>query len=228
MKSLVDALEAKAQSSGAQAAAGKKTIQKLITPESAFVDSAGTLDSSEKDTAAETKKAPPKSARRRSREFALQAIYQWQIAAHSAGDLEAQFAEADGFKRADVPMFSALMRGTIKGSPALIEQLTPHLDRPWAEVSPIERGILLMSSYELIHTLETPYRVILNEAIELAKSFGGTDGHKYVNGILDKLAAIIRADEISHQAASGVPVKKRSAASVPTVTVKSRRTPRPE
>ncbi len=227
MKSLVDALEAKALSGGAQAVGGKKPVQNLITPESTFLDSAGALASSEKDMAAETKKAPPKSARRRSREFALQAIYQWQIAAHSPGDLEAQFAEADGFKRADVPMFSVLMRGTIKESQTLIDQLTPHLDRPWAEVSPIERSILLLSSFELIHTLETPYRVILNEAIELAKSFGGTDGHKYVNGILDKLAAIIRADEISHQGANGVPVKKR-AASVPTVTVKSRRTPRPD
>jgi len=231
MKSLVDALEAQALSSGAQAVSGKKSVQIPITPEVAFadsLDSTSSLDSSKKDTPAETKKAPPKSARRRSREFALQAIYQWQIAAHSAGDLETQFAEADGFKRADVPMFSALLRGTIKASPSLIEQLTPHLDRPWTEVSPIERSILLLSSFELIHTLETPYRVILNEAIELAKSFGGTDGHKYVNGILDKLAAIIRADEIAHQAASGLPIKKRVAASVPTVTVKPRRTPRPE
>jgi transcription antitermination protein NusB len=207
MKSLVDALEAEA--------AKAETKAKAKT--------AG-LDTAE---ATATKKGPPKSARRRSREFALQALYQWQVAAHSPGDLETQFSEADGFKRSDVTLFSALMRGTIKESQSLIEQLTPHLDRAWTEVSPIERGILLMSSFELLHMFETPYRVIINEAIELAKSFGGTDGHKYVNGILDKLAATVRADEITHQAASGVPLKKR-AASTPTVTVKARRVSKPE
>lgn len=206
MKSLVDALEAQALSSGARAGPGKKSVQIPITPEVAFadsLDSARSLDSSKKDTPAETKKAPPKSARRRSREFALQAIYQWQIAAHSAGDLETQFAEADGFKRADVPMFSALLRGTIEASPSLIEQLTPHLDRAWTEVSPIERSILLLSSFELIHTLETPYRVILNEAIELAKSFGGTDGHKYVNAVLSGIAPLLRAPEVESDRGKG-------------------------
>ena len=202
MKSLVDALEAEA------AKAETKAKAKTVVPDTA--------------EATATKKGPPKSARRRSREFALQALYQWQVAAHSAGDLEAQFSEADGFKRSDVTLFSTLMRGTIKESQSLIEQLTPHLDRAWTEVSPIERGILLMSSFELLHMAETPYRVIINEAIELAKSFGGTDGHKYVNGILDKLAATVRADEITHQAASGEPEKKR-AASAPTVTIKARR-----
>jgi transcription antitermination protein NusB len=205
MKSLVDALEAEAAQTKAKA--------KTVVPDTA--------------EATATKKGPPKSARRRSREFALQALYQWQVAAHSAGDLETQFSEADGFKRSDVTLFSALMRGTIKESATLIEQLTPHLDRAWTEVSPIERGILLMSSFELLHMPETPYRVIINEAIELAKSFGGTDGHKYVNGILDKLAAMVRADEITHQVASGDPVKKR-AASAPKVTVKARRVSKPE
>jgi transcription antitermination protein NusB len=209
MKSLVDALEAEA--------AKTKSVAKAKSAAS---------DQHEADVdVAATKKSPPKSARRRSREFALQALYQWQVAAHSPGDLETQFSEADGFKRSDVTLFSALMRGTIKESSRLIEQLTPHLDRPWAEVSPIERGILLLSSFELLHMAETPYRVIINEAIELAKSFGGTDGHKYVNGILDKLAVTVRADEITHQAASGNPVKKRA---VPTVSVKQRRVSKPE
>jgi transcription antitermination protein NusB len=205
MKSLVDALEAEAAKVKAE-------------------EKAKSVASDVNEAAA--KKGPPKSARRRSREFALQAIYQWQVAAHSAGELEAQFSEADGFKRADATLFSSLMRGTIKESSTLIEQLTPHVDRAWAEVSPIERGILLMSSFELTKMPETPYRVIINEAIELAKSFGGTDGHKYVNGILDKLAATVRADEITHQAANGYPVKKR-AASTPVVTVKPRRISKP-
>jgi transcription antitermination protein NusB len=210
MKSLVDALEAEAAKTKAEAKV------KTAVPEKR-----------ETDGEAATKKSPPKSARRRSREFALQALYQWQVAAHSAGDLETQFSEADGFKRSDVTLFSVLMRGTIKESSTLIEQLTPHLDRAWVEVSPIERGILLMSSFELLHMPETPYRVIINEAIELAKSFGGTDGHKYVNGILDKLAATVRTDEITHQAANGNPVKKR-VTSTPTVTVKARKVSKPE
>jgi len=210
MKSLVDALEAEAKKVKAEA--------KAKTP---------VPNVNEAAEATATKKGPPKSARRRSREFALQALYQWQIAAHSVGDLETQFGEADGFKRSDVTLFSALMRGTIKESSTLIERLTSHLDRAWAEVSPIERSILLMSSFELLHMPETPYRVIINEAIELAKSFGGTDGHKYVNGILDKLAATVRADEITHQAASGNPVKK-GAVSTPTVIVKARRVSKPE
>ena len=209
MKSLVDALEAEAQKVKAETKVDAKA--KAAVPNTA--------------EATATKKGPPKSARRRSREFALQALYQWQVAAHSPGDLETQFGEADGFKRSDATLFSALMRGTIKESATLIEQLTPYLDRAWAEVSPIERSILLMSSFELLHMPETPYRVIINEAIELAKSFGGTDGHKYVNGILDKLAATVRADEITHQAASGDPVKKR-VASTPTVIVKARRVPK--
>lgn len=209
MKSLVDALEAEAQKVKAETKVDAKA--KAAVPNTAEATAA--------------KKGPPKSARRRSREFALQALYQWQVAAHSPGDLETQFGEADGFKRSDATLFSALLRGTIKESQNLIEQLTPYLDRAWAEVSPIERSILLMSSFELLHMPETPYRVIINEAIELAKSFGGTDGHKYVNGILDKLAATVRADEITHQAASGDPVKKR-VAFTPTVIVKARRVPK--
>ena len=215
MKSLVDALEATTMKSKVENKGEAKLKAKSAAPELG------------ETAAAPTKKGPPKSARRRSREFALQAIYQWQVAAHSAGELETQFSEAEGFKRSDVTLFSALMRGTIKESPSLIEQLTPHLDRAWPEVSPVERGILLMSGFELLHMPETPYRVIINEAIELAKSFGGTDGHKYVNGILDKLAATVRADEITHQAANGNPIKKR-AASTPTVTVKARRISKPE
>lgn len=226
MKSLVDALEAQAGAPAGVIPPLPKTAKRPKQSAAGLPDNLAA--ESIADAAIEaTKKAPPKSARRRSREFALQALYQWQIAAHSPGDLETQFGEAEGFKRGDVKLFSTLMRGTIKESSHLTEQLTPHLDRPWAEVSPIERSILLMSSFELIHMVETPYRVILNEAIELAKSFGGTDGHKYVNGILDKLAATARADEITHQAASGLPIKKR-AASAPTVIVKARRTPRSE
>jgi N utilization substance protein B len=165
-----------------------------------------------------------KSARRRSREFALQALYQWQLAGQSLAEIEKQYALAEGFSKADAPLFATLIKGTIKGADVLAEQLKPHLDREWAEVSPIERGILLLGVFELASMPETPYRVIINEAIELAKSFGGTDGHKYVNGILDKLAAQVRSDEIGFQAERPSSVKVRVAKPLAKVTVKTRRT----
>jgi N utilization substance protein B len=147
------------------------------------------------------KKAGPKpSARRLAREFVLQALYQWQLAGQSIPDMEKQFAEAEGFNRADRTFFSKLLKATIKHAEASREALVPHLDRPWDELSPIERGVLLLSGHELLAAPDVPYRVVINEAIELAKSYGGTDGHKYVNGVLDKLAAVVRADEIAHAA----------------------------
>jgi N utilization substance protein B len=146
-------------------------------------------------------KGPAKpSARRRSREFVLQAIYQWQLAGQSLSDIEKQFAAAEDFNKADATFFSVLLKGTINNAEATREALQPHLDRAWEELSPIERGILLLSGHELLVSVDVPYRVVINEAIELAKSYGGTDGHKYVNGVLDKLAAVARADEIAHAA----------------------------
>jgi transcription antitermination protein NusB len=165
-----------------------------------------------------------KSARRRSREFAVQALYQWQLAEPSVSEIEAQYALAEGFNKADASFFVALVKGVVKESVTLIEQLTPHLDRPWKEVSPIERGVMLLSGFELAHIVETPYRVIINEAIELTKSFGGTDGHKYVNGVLDKFAAIVRAEEIAHQTQEpGEVTKKPRETKTAAVTVKPRR-----
>lgn len=167
-----------------------------------------------------------KSARRRSREFALQALYQWQLADQSLKDLETQYAAMDGFTKADATLFSVLVSGVLKHREALQEALTPHLDRPWAEISPIERSVLLLAGFELIHQPETPYRVIINEAIELAKSFGGTDGHKYVNGILDNLAATARAEEIEFQGVPRAAAKPRTPKKAPTVTTKTTRTPK--
>ena len=159
-----------------------------------------------------------KSARRRAREFALQALYQWQLAGQSLADIEQQYAQADGFAKADGKLFSVILSGVLKHADTLKEQLSPHLDRPWNEVSPIESAVLLMGGFELVNLPETPYRVIINEAIELAKSFGGTDGHKYVNGVLDKLAMTVRAGEIGIRADTPVakPVKKIAAVKVTT------------
>lgn len=164
-----------------------------------------------------------KSARRRSREFAVQALYQWQLAGQSLADIEQQYSQADGFAKADTELFSAVVSGVLKHAEQLKESLQPHLDRPWKEVSPIEAAILLIGAFELVNLPETPYRVIINEAIELAKSFGGTDGHKYVNGILDKLAASVRVDEVGFQASLPVPDKLPKVAVV-AVTKKIRRT----
>lgn len=142
------------------------------------------------------------SGRRLAREFALQALYQWQLAGQTVSFIEKQFAEAEGFDKADKAFFTKLLKSSIEHAEATRESLVPHIDRPWEELSPIERGVLLLSGHELLASPDVPYRVVINEAIELAKSYGGTDGHKYVNGVLDKLAAAVRADEIAHAAST--------------------------
>jgi len=133
--------------------------------------------------------------RRRSREFALQGIYQWQLAGGDAAAIRRQLGEARGFDKVDVEYFVALLEGVIAAAPELEKAITPYLDRAYARLSPVERGILLLAGYELAHCPEVPYRAVINEAVELAKSYGGTDGHKFVNGVLDKLAAQLRAAE---------------------------------
>ncbi|MBM3390409.1 MAG: transcription antitermination factor NusB [Betaproteobacteria bacterium] len=136
-----------------------------------------------------------KSPRRRAREFALQGLYQWQLAGHDVPSIEAHLAGVSGFEKMDRALFDLLLRGAIGGAAELEALIAPLLDRPYAELSPIERAILLLATFELQRHLEAPYKVVINEAIELAKSYGGTDGHKYVNGVLDKLAAQLRPDE---------------------------------
>jgi transcription antitermination protein NusB len=136
-----------------------------------------------------------KSARRRSRELALQALYAWQLSGESAAGLQTQLAESKEFGKADSKYFTRLLQGAIEEAGALERVIAPMLDRKLKELSPVERGILLLAAFELKHAPDIPYRVVINEAIELAKEFGGTDGHKYVNGVLDKLAAKLRPDE---------------------------------
>jgi len=143
------------------------------------------------------KQARP-SGRRRSREFAVQALYQWQIAGQELPALLAQYREAEDFDKADATFFTALLQGAIAHADATRAAVAPHLDRPWAEMSPVERAVLLLAGFELAELADVPYRVVINEAIELAKSYGGTDGHKYINGVLDKLAASTRGAEIAH------------------------------
>ena len=137
-----------------------------------------------------------KTSRRRSRELALQGMYQWQLAGTDAATLVRQLAEAKDFDKVDTDYFRSLLEGAIADAPGLEQAITPHLDRAFARLSPVERGILLIAGYELTRRPDVPYRAVINEAMELAKSYGGTDGYKYVNGVLDKLAQELRASEI--------------------------------
>jgi N utilization substance protein B len=136
-----------------------------------------------------------KSARRRSRELALQALYAWQLSGEGAAGLQTQLAQSKEFGKADSEYFARLLEGTIEDAVALERLIAPVLDRKPTELSPVERGILLLAVFELKNAPDIPFRVVINEAVELAKEFGGTDGHKYVNGVLDKLAATLRSAE---------------------------------
>jgi N utilization substance protein B len=136
------------------------------------------------------------SPRRRAREFVLQGLYQRQLSGNACAAIRAQVAEAAGFPKADEAYFDTLWAGVTAEYDALVLLFAPDLDRRAAELSPIERAILVIGAWELRHRPEIPCRVVINEAIELAKSYGGTDGYKFVNGVLDKLAATLRAAEM--------------------------------
>jgi N utilization substance protein B len=137
------------------------------------------------------------SSRRVSREFALQGVYQWLFTGASAAQVLKNLSEMEGFEGADAEFLKSELKGTIGDAAALRERLEPLADRKWDEVSPVERAILLIGAWELVHNPEIPYRVTINEAIELGKTFGATDGHKWVNGVLDKLAAAVRPEEVA-------------------------------
>ena len=141
-----------------------------------------------------------RTPRHRAREFALQGLYQWLLNNEPSNQVASNIRSAHGFDKADGEYFSSLLNGTIATSVELRESIAPLIDRSIAELSPIEHGVLLLGAYELKNNAEIPYRVVINEAVELAKSFGGIDGHKYVNGVLDKLASKLRAEEVGANA----------------------------
>ena len=164
-------------------------------------------DTPEPDTAATAaaakpaaKPAPkhpkPKSTRRRSREVALQGLYEWLVSGTDATLIDAHMREQDDFAKCDAAHFDALLHGCIKEAADIDALLSKHVDRKTTLLSPIEHGVLMIGVYELKHCISIPYKVAINEAVELAKSFGGTDGHKYVNGVLDKAAAELRTVEV--------------------------------
>lgn len=133
--------------------------------------------------------------RKRARRMAMQALYQWQMGGQDAADIEAQFVHDNDMTRVDVSYFHELLHGVTAHLDALDAQLAPCLDRSVGEVDPVERAILRLAGYELMYRLDIPYRVSINEAIELAKTFGAEQGHRFINGVLDKLAGRVRSTE---------------------------------
>ena len=133
--------------------------------------------------------------RARARRRALQAVYAWQMSGGEVGQVIAQFAHEQAHEIADLEYFDDLVRGVVRHRAALDEALFGYLDRTVEEVDPIERAVLRLSAYELIYRVDVPYRVVLNEAIDIAKGFGSEHGHTYVNGVLDRAAAEWRSTE---------------------------------
>lgn len=140
-----------------------------------------------------------RSARRMAREFALQGVYAWLLRnddASNLGEIDAHVRDNDNFSKADLEWYHTLLQGAVNKSEELRASFLPFIERDISELSPIEHAILLIGSFELIYHIEVPYKVAINESVELAKSFGGTDGYRFVNGVLDKLAAQARQTEV--------------------------------
>lgn len=149
------------------------------------------------------RKAAAKAARTRAREFAVQALYQHLVGRNPAAEIDAFTRDLSGFHKADAAHFDALLHGCIEEAVALDAQIEPVLDRKLSELSPIERAVMWIGVWELLHAPDVPWRVVINECVELAKSFGGTDGHKYVNAVLNGLAPRLRAPEVEADRSAG-------------------------
>jgi N utilization substance protein B len=134
------------------------------------------------------------NARRQSREVALQALYAWQL---SGGNALEELKSLEGFAASDQDLARSLVSGVSGRAAELQTLISPHVDRDFAKLSPVERAILYIGTYELSAHPRTPFRVVLNEAIELGKSFGATEGHRFVNGVLEKIAAALRPEEVA-------------------------------
>lgn len=152
------------------------------------------------DTTEVAKSSKPKKVgknRRKSREIAVKAVYRSMLNATDLKQVFRDMTDDPDYNKADEAYFKQLLNAVISNRPALDEKITQLVDRPMTELSPIEHAILCVSGCELIYDVSIPYRVAINEGVELAKIYGGTDGHKYINGVLDKLAAEVRAPEIN-------------------------------
>jgi N utilization substance protein B len=142
-----------------------------------------------------TQKASP-AARRKARRFAVQALYQWQVGGANLTQIEAEFRTDNDMSNVDLEYFSDILHGVPREKGRIDDKIAPFLDRRIDEMTPVELAILRLGAYEMAHRLDVPYKVVINEAVELAKTFGATDGHKYVNGVLDRLAQRERMVEI--------------------------------
>ncbi len=153
----------------------------------------------------EPKKPSNRGARRRSRECVVQGLYTWllnheadgNLSAGSSGVIEAYLRDGDTFAHADLDLFQSLLHGVIEHVTQLREVFAKHIDRKPSELSPVEHSLLLLGTYELLFCLDTPLRVVINEAVEVSKSFGGNDAYKYINGVLDKVALGARPVEFA-------------------------------
>jgi N utilization substance protein B len=143
------------------------------------------------------RRASARAARTRARSFAVQALYQVLVGRNPPEDVDAFTRELSGFNKADSVHFDALLHGCAAQAEALDAHILPLLDRKMTEISPIEHAVLWIGAYEMQHCIEIPWRVVINECIELAKEFGGTDGHKYVNAVLNGLAPTLRSLEVA-------------------------------
>ncbi|GAA4419649.1 transcription antitermination factor NusB [Acidovorax lacteus] len=152
-----------------------------------------------------TRKAASKSNRTRAREFALQALYQHLVGGNDAASIDTFTRDLAGFHKADAAHYDALLHGCIELADDLDALIKPLLDRKLGEISPIERATMWIGAYEFQHCLDVPWRVVINECIELAKEFGGTDGHKYVNAVLNGLAPRLRAAEVAQDKSGAAP-----------------------
>ena len=148
-------------------------------------------------TSTGVRKAASKSERSRSREFALQGLYQTLVGKNAVADVDTFTRDLAGFSKCDALHFDTLLHGCADNMSELDALIVPLLDRKLAEISPIEHGVMWIGAYEFQHCLDVPWRVVLNECVELAKEFGGTDGHKYVNAVLNALAPQLRAAEVN-------------------------------
>lgn len=133
--------------------------------------------------------------RRKARELAVQAVYSWQLSGNNVTDVEAHFLTENAKRRFDIEYFKQLLHGVTGNLTKVDAVIAPHVDRPLDEVDPVEKAILRTAIYELSDCQDVPYRVVINEAIELAKSFAADDSHKFVNGVLDKVVKELRPNE---------------------------------
>jgi len=135
------------------------------------------------------------SPRRKARELAVQAIYSWQISQNSVNDIEVNFIAENSKRRFDIEYFQLLLRGVTSNISEIDDAISPYVDRPLDDIDHVEKAILRVAVFELKDCTDVPYRVVINEAIELAKSFAADDSHKFVNGVLDKTVKLIRPEE---------------------------------